>query len=109
MPIKLILVLAFALIVALFAVQNAQLVAINFLGLSFPEVPLSAVIIGMLAVGVLLGVAFSAPGMLGKTRKVRELEAEIRKRDEELTKKEQQLKALESKFATAPESTQAVE
>lgn len=109
MPIKLIFVLAFALIVALFAVQNAQLVAINFLGLAVPEVPLSAVIIGMLAIGVLLGVGFSAPGMLGKSRKVRDLEAEIKKRVEELKTKDQRIKDLEPKSETTPECTQVVE
>ena len=109
MPFKLILVIAFALIVALFAVQNAQLVAINFLGLGMPEVPLSAVIIGMLAIGVLLGVAFSAPGILGKSRQVRDLEAEIKKRDEEFAKQEQKLKDLERKPEATPECTASVE
>lgn len=109
MPIKLILVLAFALIVALFAVQNALLVDINLLGLGMLEVPLSAVIIGMLAIGVLLGVGFSAPGMLGQSRKVRDLEAEIKKRDEELMKKELQIKDLEHKLETTPQYIRVVE
>ncbi|KAF0197478.1 MAG: YrvD like protein [Bacillota bacterium] len=108
MPVKLILVLAFALIVALFAVQNALLVDITFLGFGLVAVPLSAVIIGMLAIGVLLGVVFSAPSILGKSKRVRELEAEIKKRGEELTKKDQQIKSLENKPETKLESTEAV-
>ena len=109
MPVKLILVLAFALVVALFAVQNALPVDINLLGFGLMTVPLSAVIIGMLAIGVLLGVAFSAPGMLGKSRKVRDLETEIKRRDETIAKNEQRIKDLERKPEITPEHTQAVE
>jgi len=100
MPIKLILILAFALLVALFAVQNAQAIAINFLGFNLPEVPLSAVIIGMLSLGVLLGVLFSVPGMLSRSRKMRELETELKKRNEELAKRELEIKELLEKHTT---------
>lgn len=84
MPIKLVLVLVFALLVALFAVQNAGPIAINLLGFAEVEVPLAAVLIGMLAIGVLLGVLFSAPGLLGNMRKARDLERELKKRDDEI-------------------------
>lgn len=84
MPIKLFLVLAFALLVALFAVQNAGPITINLLGLSQLQVPLAAVIIGMLTIGVLLGALFSAPMLLVNLRRARELERELLKRDKEI-------------------------
>lgn len=106
MTFKLIMVLVFALVVALFAIQNAQAVAIHFLNLSIPEVPLAAIMLGMLSIGVLLAVLVSAPGALGKARKIRELENELKRRDELLAKQEQSIKEFEKKAQI--QSTEAV-
>lgn len=95
-PVKLVLVLAFALLVAIFAVQNAQPVAISFFGLALPSVPLAAIIIGMLAIGVLLGVIFSAPSVLGRSRQVRELEAKLKESEEARAKLGEELAQKEN-------------
>jgi uncharacterized integral membrane protein len=86
MQFKLILALVFALIVALFAIQNAQTVDIQFLMFVLPNAPVAGVIIAMLAAGVLLGFLFSAPGAVGKGLKIRELESQLKRKTEELTK-----------------------
>ena len=83
---KLILALVFALLVALFAIQNAQTIDVHFLGFGLSNIPVAGVIIGMLAVGVLLGLVFSAPGTLGRGLKIRELQSQLKHKEEELAK-----------------------
>lgn len=82
MQIKLILGLMLALLVAVFALQNAQAVDINFLVFTIEQAPVAGVIIGILAVGVLLGFILSAPGSWGKGRRIKGLEKELIRKDE---------------------------
>lgn len=105
MQVKLILGLVLALLVAVFALQNAQAVDINFFVFTIEQAPVAGVIIGMLAVGVLLGLILSVPGSWGRGRKIRELEAEVRRRDEAAEHLTRQLQETREELAAVYESS----
>lgn len=94
MHVKLIIALVFALAVALFAIQNAQTIDIQFLTFTLSGWPVAGVIIGMLVMGVFLGFIFSLPGSLSNILKMRRLESEIIKKREELTSVTEELQKL---------------
>ncbi|MBS3872754.1 MAG: LapA family protein [Firmicutes bacterium] len=77
MPIKLVFFSVLALVVALFALENSTLVAVRFLGFTFAEVPLAAVIIGLFTLGITVGVLFSLPKILFCRGRIRDLEREL--------------------------------
>lgn len=79
MPIKLVLFSLLAFLVAIFALENSTPVAVRFLGVTFAEVPLAAVIIGLFALGITVGVLFSLPKILHYRGRMRELERELAK------------------------------
>jgi len=79
MPIKLVLFSLLAFLVAIFALENSTPVAVRFLGVTFAEVPLAAVIVGLFALGITMGVLFSLPKILHYGGRMRELERELAK------------------------------
>ena len=105
MQIKLILGLIVALLVSIFALQNAQAVDINFLVFTIEQAPVAGVIIGMLAVGVLLGFILSAPGSWGKGRRIKELSGEVKRKDEAVHHLTKQLEETRRELAALYQST----
>lgn len=79
--------LLFALVVAIFAVQNAQEVPVRFFVYSFSNLPLSVVIIGSVAVGAVF------IGLLWLIRHVR-LVMKLREANAKIKKSEAQLKEM---------------
>lgn len=105
MQVKLIVGLVLALLVAVFALQNAQAVDINFLVFTIEQAPVAGVIIGMLAIGVLLGLLISMPSSWGRGRRIRELEAEVKRKDEATQHLTRQLEQSREELAAVYEST----
>jgi uncharacterized integral membrane protein len=99
MQVKLIIGLILALLVAIFALQNAQAVDINFLVFTIEQAPVAGVIIGMLAVGVLLGFIISAPSSWGKGRRIKELDKELKHKDDALQHLTKQLEDTREELA----------
>lgn len=104
MQFKLIIGLILALLVAIFALQNAQVVNISFLVFTIEDAPVAFVIIIMLAVGVLLGLLISAPGSWGKGRRIRELENEVKRKDDAVQHLTKQLEDTRQELAALYES-----
>ncbi|MBO8138090.1 MAG: LapA family protein [Desulfotomaculum sp.] len=84
MQVYIILGLIFALAVAVFAVQNATAVDINFLGWSFSDISLVLVILSSAAGGALITTLFGLPKQLRTMMKMRELLAENQRLAREL-------------------------
>ncbi|MDN5365268.1 MAG: lipopolysaccharide assembly protein [Thermacetogenium sp.] len=58
-------IFAFAILIAIFAVQNARPVAIRFFFWTIPEMPLVLVIFGTVLIGLVMGIFI---GCYGKTK-----------------------------------------
>ena len=81
-----ILSLLFALIVALFAIQNAEAVDIRFLTWQFKDISLVLVILGSAVAGAVILFIVGAMKQVKMAWKIREAEGKIRKLEIELTK-----------------------
>lgn len=77
-PAILIVATLLALIIVVFALQNAELVELEFFSASL-TVTKAFLIFICLAIGIIVGTLFSLPGSLRKGRKVRKLEKELNK------------------------------
>lgn len=89
--------LLFALLVSIFAIQNAEVVNIRFLGWQFQNISLVLVILGSASAGALLLFILGTIKQLSLALKLKEAEGKIRKL-------ENQLKELqETKPLTGPE------
>ncbi|MTI81053.1 MAG: DUF1049 domain-containing protein [Firmicutes bacterium] len=86
MQIYFVLGMVFALIVAIFAVQNATAVDLSFLGWSFPDISLVLVILTSVAGGALITVLFGLPRQIRTMMRVRELTAENQRLNNEMKK-----------------------
>ncbi|MGI6553721.1 MAG: LapA family protein [Clostridia bacterium] len=86
-----ILALVFALIVAIFAIQNASLVDIRFLNWEFADISLVLVILGSAVIGAVIIFILGSFKQIGLIWKLKEAEGRIKKLESEL----QQLKAAE--------------
>ena len=106
---KLVLALIFAVVVAIFALQNAQTIDVNFLRFTLSDYPVAGVIIGMLAIGGVLGVLFSAPQSFGRGRKIRELESQLRHKENELAKTADALTKLQQESFALKAKVEKVE
>ncbi len=91
----LILGLVFALVVAIFAVQNAQVVPISFFNWTFGA-PLSLVILGMAAAGAVLAGLAGLIKQVGLGFRLRNIRAEQARTEGERKRLEEQVKALQA-------------
>ncbi|HHX50977.1 MAG TPA: LapA family protein [Clostridia bacterium] len=87
-----ILALVFALIVAIFAIQNASLVDIKFFNWEFADISLVLVILGSAAVGAIIIFILGSIKQVRLVWKMKEAEGKIKKLENEL----QQLKTWEA-------------
>lgn len=93
----------FALIVAVFAIQNAEVVNIRFLTWQFQNISLVLVILGSAAIGALLLFILGTIKQVSMTLKLKDAEGKIRKLEnqlkelQELQEREQKEKALEQR------------
>lgn len=94
MQFYLLLALVFALVVAIFAVQNTEPVTINFLTWQFKEISLVLVILGSSAVGAVFLFLLGVVKQLSLYRKNRELRLANQKLREEVNRLEEQLAGL---------------
>jgi len=81
--------LIFALVVAIFAVQNAGMVEINFLIWQFPQTSLVLVILGSAAFGALFVFLLGLVKQLRMLREIRNLRNQNSKLEEKVAKLEQ--------------------
>lgn len=92
------LALLFALVVAIFATQNATPVPIRFLIWSFPETSLVLIILGSVLLGAII------VGILGVVKQVsvgirlREANGKVRRLEEEARTREEKVKGLEEEI-----------
>lgn len=91
----LVLALLFAVVVAIFAVQNSEPVHINFLHFQFKQISLVLVILGSAAVGAIVVFFLGMVKQLGLARRVKELEHKNRNLTEELSQLKSKLNSLE--------------
>ncbi len=82
----LILALVFTLGFTTFAVQNSQLVTLQFLGWEMASFPLVMLLIFSAITGVLVTLLFSLPSQVKLSSKNRELNARIKQLEKELEK-----------------------
>lgn len=80
-----IVALFFALLVAVFALQNAEAVDIRFLAWQFKDISLVLVIFGSAVIGALFLFLVSTIKQLTMVLKMRDAEGKIRKLEKELT------------------------
>ncbi|HEY3116768.1 MAG TPA: LapA family protein [Chloroflexota bacterium] len=78
MQLGLVLSLAFALVIALFAVQNTTPVALNFLTLHVDQVAVSLLVLGSAMLGAALTFAFGLPREVGHRREKGALREQLR-------------------------------
>jgi len=97
MPILLILALVVAILAVLFAVQNTQAITVSLLLWEF-EQPLALILLIVLALGVLIGLLASSPGMIRRSfmvssqkKKIDMLEKDIQQHKTELAQAKQAL------------------
>lgn len=99
--------LLFALIVAIFAIQNAEVVNIRFLGWQFQNISLVLVILGSASAGALFLFILGTIKQLSLALKLKEAENKIRKLENQL-KELQEIKPLsgqEEQSQVFPNST----
>ncbi len=84
------LALLFALVVAVFAVQNAGLVLVGFLHWKF-EISLALVILGSTAAGALVVFLLGVVQQVGRGMKMREYRSEIRRLNAELEARQKEV------------------
>ncbi|MBO8127618.1 MAG: LapA family protein [Peptococcaceae bacterium] len=77
MQFYLFLLLIFAIVVAIFAVQNAGPVTIHFLVWAFEDISLSLVVLGSVAVGAVMALIFGFIRQLKLSWRIRELTAKV--------------------------------
>ncbi len=94
---NLILALVFALLIAVFAMQNAVPVTLTFFTYTF-ETSLVVVVLGTLAVGALIMGLFSSFQQLKLKKEKRQLEGKCKIFERELKNKEEKISKLESKL-----------
>ncbi|NLC77844.1 MAG: LapA family protein [Clostridia bacterium] len=97
----------FALIVAVFAIQNAEVVNIRFLRWQFESISLVLVIIGSAAVGAFLFFILGTIKQVTMTLRLKEAEGKIRKLESQLAELQQQQQKEEA--ATEEQVRDAVE
>jgi len=83
------LALIFALLVAIFAIQNAGMVEINFLVWRFPQISLVLVILGSAAFGAIFVFLLGLVKQLKMSRAIWELKSQNKKLNEALARLEQ--------------------
>lgn len=76
-PVILIVATLLALVIVVFALQNAESVELKFFSASL-SVTKAFLIFICLAIGIIVGILFSLPGNLRKSRMVRRLEKELK-------------------------------
>lgn len=99
MQLGLVLCLAFALVIALFAVQNTTPVALNFLTLHVDQVAVSLLVLAAAMLGAALTFAFGLPREIGHRRELRGLRDQLREQGRE---REQQLSVPDPELAPEP-------
>lgn len=97
--------LLFALVVAIFAVQNAQEVPVRFFTYSVSNLPLSVVIIGSVAVGAVFVGLLWLIRHVGLVMKLREANAKAKKAEAALKEMGEVEKALRERIAILEAST----
>lgn len=80
----LILAMVFALLVAVFAIQNAAVVDIRFFSWTFSGISLVLVILGSAVVGAVFTLLLGAPKQFSMFRRVKECQFQNRRLQEEL-------------------------
>jgi len=100
MPILLILALIVAILAVLFAVQNTQAITVSLLLWEF-EQPLALILLIVLALGVLIGLLATSPGMIrrsftvsGQKKKIDALEKDLQQQKTELAQTKQTLEEM---------------
>jgi len=83
------LALIFALLVAIFAIQNASMVEINFLTWRFPQISLVLVILGSAAFGALVVFLLGLVKQLRMVREIRDIKNQNKKLNETIATLEQ--------------------
>ncbi|QGP90767.1 Lipopolysaccharide assembly protein A domain protein [Neomoorella glycerini] len=83
------LAIFFALLVAIFAVQNAGPVEINFLSWQFSNISLVLVILGSAAFGALVVFLLGAVRQVRQAREIRELKSQLKRLQETIAHREQ--------------------
>lgn len=91
--------LLFAILIAIFAVFNVESVPVNFL-FDTAMFPLVLVILGSALLGALISGFFAIYKSYRGSRRVKELETQLQKRDEELTMQRRQMQELEERIDT---------
>ncbi|GAW92700.1 LapA family protein [Calderihabitans maritimus] len=91
MQVYLVGVFIFALVVAVFAVQNAQTVSIRFLTWEFKDISLVLIILGSAALGAVMMAFISTIKQIKNFRKLKEMQRENKRLQEQLEKLAEEL------------------
>ncbi|TKG96347.1 LapA family protein [Puteibacter caeruleilacunae] len=85
---KLILSLLIALLVVIFAIQNAEIISIKIYFWEIAEIPLAIVIFGTLLIGALISAAISSTIHFKQNQKIKKLERQLDEQAKKMPQKE---------------------
>lgn len=108
MQLSVLALLLFGLAVVLFAVQNAQLVDIQFVTWRFAGVPLAFVIIGATAAGALIMLAVGLIKQLGLSLRLWDVQATVKRLENELKARNAAIEKLQLSEAALKAEVESV-
>lgn len=100
--------LIFAILIAIFAIQNASIVALNLLMWKF-EISLAVVVLGSIIFGALVIGIFSYFKQFQLRRKNKNLKLEIQSLKDELENKEEEINKIKGYESESPKSSEVTE
>ncbi len=95
--IKLIVVLVFAFLLAVFSVSNPNPVRINFFGWSTPEISLIVVVLGCVAVGAIMAGVIAGISQISLKKEVKKKEKEKKELQEKVVNLQLKIREFEEK------------
>jgi uncharacterized integral membrane protein len=103
LPLYLILTLAFAVVIAIFAVQNTASATISFLTWHVDTMPMSVLVLIAVAAGAAMALLLGAPHELSSRLRHHSARQHLKAAEDQNTKLQTRVHELEAQLAPAPE------
>jgi uncharacterized integral membrane protein len=104
LPLYLILTLAFAVVIALFAVQNTASATISFLTWHVDSMPVSVLVLIAVAAGAAMALLLGAPHELSSRLRHHSTRQHLKAAEDQNTKLQTRVHELETQLAPAPQA-----